>query len=107
VNRGDVVIIPFPYSDLSATKPRPVVVLRRLPGDDFIACAITSQQTGDPNIIPLVAGDFSNGSLPRASYVHPAKIFTAESSKVTGFKGTLRTPKTNELLDKVVEILRG
>jgi len=36
--KGDVVIIPFPFSDLSGGKKRPVFVVADLPGDDIIVC---------------------------------------------------------------------
>lgn len=38
--KGDVVVVPFPFSDLSAAKHRPV--LASLAGDDVILCQITS-----------------------------------------------------------------
>jgi mRNA interferase MazF len=39
--KGDVVVIPFPFSDLSATKRRPALVITALPGEDVILCQIT------------------------------------------------------------------
>ncbi|MFA6084453.1 hypothetical protein [Mucilaginibacter sp.] len=45
--KGDVVVIPFPFSDLSGSKRRPALVLADLPGDDIILCQITSQQNAD------------------------------------------------------------
>ena len=41
--RGDVVVVPFPFSDLTQTKRRPALVLKDLPGEDLILCQITSQ----------------------------------------------------------------
>jgi mRNA interferase MazF len=61
--KGDVVVIPFPFSDLSGTKKRPALVLADLPGDDILLCQITSQNTRDNFAISLASGDFSNGSL--------------------------------------------
>jgi mRNA interferase MazF len=56
--RGDVVVLPFPFSDLSAAKRRPALVVAVLPGVDIILCQITSQSTRDSNAIALNAGDF-------------------------------------------------
>lgn len=42
--KGDVVVIPFPFSDLTMSKRRPALVLAELSGDDLILCQITSQQ---------------------------------------------------------------
>jgi hypothetical protein len=42
--RGDVVVTPFPYSDLSDSKKRPALVAAALKGDDVILCQITSRR---------------------------------------------------------------
>jgi mRNA interferase MazF len=39
---GDVVVFPFPQTDLRIGKNRPALVLVDLPGDDVILCQITS-----------------------------------------------------------------
>jgi len=40
--KGEVVVIPFPFSDLTQAKRRPALVVTRLEGDDLILCQITS-----------------------------------------------------------------
>ena len=45
--KGNVVIIPFPFSDLSDSKRRPALVLADLQGNDIILCQITSQNSSD------------------------------------------------------------
>jgi mRNA interferase MazF len=45
--KGDVVIVPLPFSDLSANKKRPALVIAELAGDDAILCQITSKTLGD------------------------------------------------------------
>ncbi len=40
--KGDVVVMPFPFSELSGSKKRPALVLADLPGDDILLCQITS-----------------------------------------------------------------
>lgn len=40
--KGDIVIVPFPFSDLSSSKKRPAMVISDLKGDDIILCQITS-----------------------------------------------------------------
>jgi len=41
--KGDVVVTPFPFSDLTANKKRRALVIADLTGDDIIICLITSQ----------------------------------------------------------------
>lgn len=52
--RGDVVVVPFPFSDLSATKRRPALVVATLSGVDVMLCQITSQASRDASAIPLL-----------------------------------------------------
>ena len=60
--KGDVVIVPFPFSDLTSTKRRPALVVATLTGDDVILCQITSQATADTDAIPLDQRDFSRAA---------------------------------------------
>ena len=60
--KGDVVVIPFPFSDLSGSKRRPALVLSDLPGDDILLCQITSQSTKDIHAVALNLNDFASGS---------------------------------------------
>jgi len=50
---GAVVLVPFPFSDLSQAKLRPAIVLADVGRDDWILCQITSNPYGDPRAVPL------------------------------------------------------
>lgn len=51
--KGDVVVLPFPFSDLSSSKKRPALVIANLKGDDLILTQITSQTKKDSYSIEL------------------------------------------------------
>lgn len=89
VVRGDVVVVPFPFSDLTATKRRPALVVATLPGNDVILCQITSRAFTDQSAIALTAPDFTSGGLHRESYVRPTRLFTADSRLILYRAGTL------------------
>lgn len=103
--KGDVVVVPFPFSDLSAVKRRPALVIAVLNGNDLILCQITSKNVADSYAIPIVKSDFMNGSLPQNSNVRPNRLFTAESSIIIRKAGTLNTFKLQEVITKVVQIV--
>ena len=60
---GDVVVLPFPFSDLSESKVRPAVVLARANKSDWILCQITSNPYGDAQAIVIAQTDFESGML--------------------------------------------
>lgn len=104
--KGDVVVVPFPFSDLSQAKRRPALVVSKLEGDDVILCQITSQSIKDNYAIPLDDKDFETGSLKQQSNIRPNRIFTADSHIVLYKVGNLTKEKLNEILEKLVEIIR-
>jgi mRNA interferase MazF len=92
---GSVVLVPFPFSDLSQSKLR-----------DFILCQVTSNAYADPVAVELQATDFATGSLHRTSYARPGKLFTANSGLITRGVGVLRSEALGRLVERLVELLR-
>ena len=65
---GSVVLVTFPFSDLSTSKLRPTIVLASAGRDDWILCQVTSNPYADPNAVRIEEEDFSIGSLHRVSF---------------------------------------
>jgi mRNA interferase MazF len=105
--KGDVVVVPFPFSDLTQAKRRPALVISELEGNDLILCQITSQPIKDSYAISLDDKDFETGSLKQPSNIRPNRIFTADSHIVLYKVGNLKTEKLNEVIEKAIEIIRG
>lgn len=105
--RGDVVVVPFPFSDLTQAKRRPALVLASLEGNDVILCQITSKAVGDFYALRLEDADFETGSLKQSSNIRPNRIFTADSHIILYTVGSLKPAKLGVAVDKAVEILRG
>ncbi len=103
--KGDVVVIPFPYSDLSGSKRRPALVLFDLPGDDIILCQITSQNSRDRFAISLENKDFEIGSLPCASFIRPTRIFTADKNCILRKAGQIKEETITKVVEEIVSFL--
>ena len=103
---GQVVLIPFPFSDLSRSKLRPALLLAPSGRNDWIACQITSNPYGDPRAITLYQEAFAEGSLQRVSYVRPGKLFTAHESLVVAIPGTLGREVVERIRDSVIAVIR-
>lgn len=104
---GQVVIVHFPFSDLSQSKLRPAVVLAEAGRGDWLLCQITSKSYGDPRAIQIVAADFAQGSLRATSYARPGKLFTAHTSLLAGQIGELHTASFAVIRDAVVRLIQS
>jgi mRNA interferase MazF len=104
--KGEVVVIPFPFSDLTQAKRRPALVIAELEGNDLILCQITSQAVKDKYAVSIDDEDFEAGSLKKPSNVRPNRIFTADTHLVLYRIGNLKKRKLTEIIDRLVEIIR-
>lgn len=71
---GDIVLVPFPFSDLSSAKVRPAIALADVRRGDWILCQITTNPYGDPHAFMLPASEFTSGGLRATSYTRPGKL---------------------------------
>jgi mRNA-degrading endonuclease toxin of MazEF toxin-antitoxin module len=89
-NAGDVVLVDVQFTDQSAVKQRPALVLRHSDGGgDFIVTPITSQ-SGHTNAVAIEAADFAKGSLPMKSWVRADRIFTVNADTLVRVYGTVK-----------------
>ena len=106
MQRGTVVLVRFPFSDLSAAKLRPALVLADAGRGDFVLAQITSRPYADPLAVPLAGEDFAQGSLERTSYVRPGKLFTANEALLVRPAGVLRRTAHARVVESVIALLR-
>jgi mRNA interferase MazF len=104
--KGDVIVVPFPISDLTQSKRRPALVVAPLEGNDVILCQITSKAVRDNYAIPLDDKEFASGSLQQASNIRPNRIFTADSHIVLYRVGSLKKEKLSEVVERIIDIIR-
>jgi len=105
--KGDVVVVPFPFSDLSQSKRRPALVITPLEGNDNILCQITSKNISDNYAISIDDVDFESGSLKQASNIRPNRLFTADNQIILYRLGSIKKEKLTQLIQKVIEIIKG
>ena len=104
---GQVVAVPFPYSDLSGNKLRPVLLLASAGHDDWIISQITSNPFADPLAIPLTPTSFASGGLRHTSYVRPAKLFTANETLIAAHLGVLKGEVLQQVRESVIAVIRS
>jgi mRNA interferase MazF len=102
---GAIVLVPFPFSDLTKSKLRPAAVLADAGRGDWILCQVTSNPYSDLHAVPLTDVDFLMGSLRVVSYARPGKLFTANHELMVAQVGTLKSESFRRIIDAVVNLL--
>lgn len=103
---GEVVLVPFPFSDLFATKVRPAIRLADAGRGDWILRQITSNPYGDPIAISLTSSDFLQGGMQVASFARPGKLFTANASLIGRVVAVLDEAALRRIVDAIIAILQ-
>lgn len=99
MQKGDLVLVPFPFTDLSSIKKRPALVLVDNKDDvtlSFITTKLHWREAEDVVLKPTK----SNG-LKKQSLLRLAKITTLDKSLVVGKLGQISSKKMQELNDKL------
>ncbi|MFQ5740987.1 MAG: type II toxin-antitoxin system PemK/MazF family toxin [Acidobacteriota bacterium] len=102
---GSVVLVPFPFSDLTQSKRRPAVLLASVAHGDVVLCQVTSNAYGDPLAVGIDDADFQHGGLRHASFARPGKLFSASSALVVATVGRLTREKHRGILEAIVALL--
>ena len=83
--RGDVLLVPFPFSDLSTTKVRPAVVvssdLYHSTRPDLLLAALTSKVSTATGPLDYVLSDWEAAGLRFPSALKPV-LFTLDPTRV-------------------------
>jgi len=87
--KGEIVLVPFPFTDLSDNKVRPaLIVSANLKGEDVIVVFITSQRKSkEKHLVPIIP-DVGNG-LKVNSHIVCGKIATLDKKIILGEIGTI------------------
>lgn len=106
----EVVLVPFPYSDLSATKRRPVLIVSNNDYNnsfpDILVCVITSNRFGDEYSVNLENEDLEMGVLPESSVVKTHKLFTIEKTKIIRKFSMVKSQFYDQIKDKIEALIQ-
>jgi mRNA interferase MazF len=103
--KGEVVLYPFPFTDLSDRKLRPCLVLSEEMGEDILLCQITSKMQQDQYVVELKKDETRNGSLQIDSYIRTNMLFTAEKKQIVRRLCTVKRSIYNKVVRKVIAVI--
>ena len=106
--KGDIVVVPFPFSSTTGEKRRPALVIaswRCLNTTDYLLCMISSQNVNEPYIMPLDQSDIAQGSFSYQSYLRPTYLFTVGERRITKKIAKLKEAKFQDVIANITRAI--
>jgi len=105
--KGDIVLFPFPYTDLSDRKLRPCLTISDQMQRDIILCQITSQDIKrDEFSVALNKDETIDGSIHIDSYIRCNMIFTASQSQILKKLCSINQSKYQDVVHVITQIIK-
>lgn len=97
---GDIILVPFPYSDLSGAKTRPALIIHENEEEqDIIILGLTSKPKGKSKIL-ITNQELRRGVLPIASYIRYNKVTNLHKALVKKQVAHLAPHILKEVIEK-------
>lgn len=112
IEEGQVVLFHFPKTDMKEGKPRPALVIRKVPGDynDWLICMISSrihQQTAVSDIIGPDDDDYKDSGLKTISIIRVSRLAVVESEILIGKLGQISHQRLHKIKEKIAKWITG
>jgi mRNA interferase MazF len=105
--KGDIVLFPFPYTNLVNRKIRPCLILSEEIHEDILLCQITSKKiNADEYSVELKTNETVEGTLYIDSYIRSNMLFTADKSQILKRICKISDNKYNEVVLKIIELIK-
>jgi len=107
--QGDILLISVPFTDLTSSKKRPVLVVSNdefnYKSEDIIVAAITSNVNDNPYSVLIDSIDLDEGVLLKTSCVKIDKLYTLAQSIVLRKFGRLKSEKSRQVSSQIVNLI--
>ncbi len=103
--KGDIVVVSFPFSDLSSSKRRPALVLAYAENGDYLLCQITSKNIRDSWALELQESEIVEGTLFKSSHIRPNRLFTADQSIILYKAGKISPSMRKKVIESIINLI--
>lgn len=108
IEQRDIVLLPFPFTDLSNDKKRPALVVSNNEfnknNEDVVCCLVTSNPKS--NGIKIKNTDMESGFLKFESVIKPYRLFTANKSIIYKVIGKLNKEKSKRIAQEISALVK-
>ncbi len=109
IKQRSIILLPFPFSDLSSNKKRPALVISSTnfnkTSEDVICCLITSNPAAK-NAIKITNKDMESGFLEFDSKIKPYRLFTASKDIIYKVLGKLSKEKSQLVINELTGLVK-
>jgi mRNA interferase MazF len=107
--QGEIVLIPVPFSNLTSSKKRPVMILSNANynknTEDIIVAAVTSNIRGLENEVLFDGSDMESGNIPKSSCIRADKIYTLSKKIIVKRYGLVSERKVIEAKERLFDLI--
>ncbi len=104
--RGEIILVPFPFTDMSKSKLRPVLIISNASysktSSDFVCCGITSNLSNKNNSVLINNTDVIDGILQKKSRIKFSNIFTLQKDSAIKRIGQLNSKKLDIVIGSIM-----
>ncbi|OGL29678.1 hypothetical protein A3D14_03600 [Candidatus Saccharibacteria bacterium RIFCSPHIGHO2_02_FULL_47_12] len=101
---GTVILVPFPFANLSRHKMRPALVVAHAEFNNVIVCQITTNPYSSKKAIVLQESDFARGNLKAVSYIRPDKLSTLETGLIRAELAEINSQKQRQVKTALIKL---
>ncbi|MEA3309292.1 MAG: type II toxin-antitoxin system PemK/MazF family toxin [Chloroflexota bacterium] len=100
---GQIILFKFPQTNLQQGKPRPALLLGKLPGryDDWLICMLSTQlrhyNQGFDEIIQIGDADFSSSGLKEPSVIRVGRLAVVAGKVLLGAIGEIGADRLQQV----------
>ena len=109
LNQKDIILLPYPFTDLEGSKVRPAVVISNnnfnRKSEDIIAIPLTTVLKDEPHSVLIYQENLSSGKLLKPSRIRADKIFTVYKNLAVMKIGVINEKTFRELKSKIFKII--
>jgi len=103
--RGDVILVPFPFSDLPYSKRRPALILVDIPDREELICMMLTSTLSIDHQVDVMIEDVNSAGLPKPTVARLSRLFTLKQSLVSKRLGVLNDKEFAAIVNKLVGLL--
>ena len=104
-NKFDIVLVDFPFSDLSQIKKRPALVIKSLEGENTILCQITTKRRIIKKYEVALKKEECYGNIMFDSFIHIDMIFTLHRNLIHEKIGGVKNPDVKEIINQKIRLI--